>query len=1068
MQNNKSNDKCSCGGSCSSTGKGKLTRRDFVKLTASSAALASGLGALPVMAGPFEENEYLKIITEDKKLSPDWVSSLYRRGQKQVYTDPEALKHIGMPVGGLFAGTLYLSGDGRLWLWDIFNRDQEGIRPKTVSYKGENFKNSDGANYLEPARIYSPFEQGFGLRLNVDGSQKDIPLNSDGFDKITFNGQYPQATVDYEGSSLPVKATLKAYSPFIPLNLDDSSLPATIMRYTITNTSKETIEVDLYGKLQNPVCMETRDKVDGQLANTVVKDRIFSLVNCSAIPLKEPVEKTRPDIVFDDFEKESYNGWAVEGKAFGAGPVKIKDIPGYQGDVAGKGKRVVNSHASSPGQAADEKDAAAGTLTSRTFKIERNYITFLVGGGAHKGKTCINLLIDGKIVASATGKNNNRMTIGSFDVKRFQGQEATLQIVDDFTGGWGNIGIDQIVFTDQKVENGKLTEQRDYGTMSLVLIGRRPGDYAFAVDGTDKSAKNIVALDDKLIGTVGTKLELKPGRSQTVSFAIAWQFPNFYMRADGGKLVGHSYAARFSTSLQVSRYIAKNFERLTTQTEKWVDTWYDSTLPYWLLDRTMANTSTLATTTCYQFEDGRFWAWEGIGCCNGTCTHVWHYAQAPGRVFPEIERIERERINFGIGQHADGGIGMRAGLKGSNEPAHDGQCGRILGAYREHQMSSDDAFLRRIWPNVKKAIQYLIKCDANSDGRIEGAQPNTLDAAWYGKVSFLQSLYIAALKAGQAMATEMGDTEFAAECDRIATRGAETIEELFNGEYFVQIEDPAHKKEVGVGPGCYIDQVFGQSWAHQVALGRIFDKDKQLSALRALWKYNFVPDVGPFRDNFKQGRWYAMAGDAGLLMCTWPKGGQNPNFKKHWQYMYFNECMSGFEWQAASHMIYEGMLKEGLAIARAIHDRYDAALRNPYNEIECSDHYARAMASYGAFISVSGFEHHGPKGHIAFSPRLTPEEFRSAFITAQGWGTFSQKRKGDTQTETLGLNYGRLNLKQMAFDIPAGKTAADVKLKVSGKRVDSTYRMEENRVVVTLAEPAVIEAGQNIEIRIQY
>ena len=211
-----------------------------------------------------------------------------------------------------------------------------------------------------------------------------------------------------------------------------------------------------------------------------------------------------------------------------------------------------------------------------------------------------------------------------------------------------------------------------------------------------------------------------------------------------------------------------------------------------------------------------------------------------------------------------------------------------------------------------------------------------------------------------------------------------------------------------------------------------------------------------------------MRGDSGLLRCTWPKGGQNPNFKKHWQYMYFNECMTGFEWQVASHMIYEGMLKEGLAIARAIHDRYDAALRNPYNEIECSDHYARAMASYGVFISISGFEYHGPKGSIAFSPRLRPEDFRSAFITAQGWGTFSQRRKGNTQTETLSLNWGRLSLKQMEFDIPAGRTAKDVKLNVNGKRVDCAYRMDKNRVVITLAKPAVIKAGQNIEVSIKY
>jgi uncharacterized protein (DUF608 family) len=1065
----KSDNKCSCGGSCNVIGLNKLTRRDFVKFTASGAALASGLTALPIMAGPFEKNDYLKIISEDKGLRPDWVRSLYSRGEKQVYSNRESLEHIGMPIGGFFAGTVYLSGDGRLGLWDIFNRDQEGILPKTISCKGQKVRSRDGARYIEPAPITIPFEQGFGLQINTNGSMQDVPLSAEGFEKVTFNGQYPLGTVDYESSRLPIKATLKAYSPFIPLNLDDSSLPAILMNYTITNTSAKEVEVNLYGKLQNPVCMETRGEASGRLVNKVVSDKEFSAINCFAEPIKEPAQNSRPGIIFEDFEKESYDGWTVDGKAFGDGPIKITDIPGYQGNVAGKGKRVVNSHASSPYKTTAGKDEAVGTLSSRTFKIERNYINFLIGGGAHKDLTCIKLLIDNKVVASTTGKNSNKMTQGSFDVRKYQGQAARLRIVDCFRGGWGNIGVDHIVFTDQKIQSANLFEQRDYGSMSLALIGSRSKDYAVVADRADKTEKRVTGkLEDKLVGTIGTTLKLKPGQSETVSFVITWNFPNFYARGIGGQLVGHSYSARFSTAVDVSQYIADNFDRLTSQTEKWVKTWYDSTLPYWLLDRTMANTSTLATTTCYRFKDGRFWAWEGIGCCPGTCTHVWHYAQAPGRVFPEVERIEREGVNFGIGQHDDGGIGMRTNLKGSNEPAHDGQCGRILGAYREHQMSPDDAFLRRIWPNVKKAIEYLIKCDANGDGLIEGAQPNTLDAAWYGKVSFLQSLYIAALKAGQAMATEMGDTKFAAECSQIATRGAETIEELYNGEYFIQIEDPAHKKEVGVGPGCYIDQVFGQSWAHQVALGRIFDKDKQLSALKSLWKYNFVPDVGPFRDRFKRGRWYAMAGDAGLLMCTWPKGGQNPNFEKHWQYMYFNECMSGFEWQVASHMIYEGMLKEGLAIARAIHDRYDASLRNPYNEIECSDHYARAMASYGAFISICGFEYHGPKGHIAFSPRLTPENFKAPFIAAEGWGTFSQKREENTQTELIDLHWGQLTLRQMAFDLPVGKTARKVQVAVNGNMVKTNHRMTENRVIVSLAEPAKSQAGQEIKIKIHW
>lgn len=193
----------------------------------------------------------------------------------------------------------------------------------------------------------------------------------------------------------------------------------------------------------------------------------------------------------------------------------------------------------------------------------------------------------------------------------------------------------------------------------------------------------------------------------------------------------------------------------------------------------------------------------------------------------------------------------------------------------------------------------------------------------------------------------------------------------------------------------------GQSWAWQVNLGRVLDREKTLSALRALWKHNFAPDVGPFRKKFTAGRPYALAGDAGLVMTSNPKLIPNVYGLPSWQIGYFNECMSGFEHQAASHMVAEGLVLEGFAVTRAIHDRYHASRRNPFNEIECSDHYARAMASCGTFISASGFESHGPRGRIGFAPRLTPENFRAPFTAAEGWGTYHQKRTATTQPHQL-------------------------------------------------------------------
>ena len=408
--------------------------------------------------------------------------------------------------------------------------------------------------------------------------------------------------------------------------------------------------------------------------------------------------------------------------------------------------------------------------------------------------------------------------------------------------------------------------------------------------------------------------------------------------------------------------------------------------------------------------------------------------------------------------------------------ADDGQCGRILGVLREHQMSADDAFLRRLWPKVKTSIEFMISRDPNRDGILDGAQPNTLDAAWYGEVSFISSLYLVALRAGAQMAREMGDEEFAKQCDRIADAGAKQILDLFNGEYFYQKEDPKHATAIGIGEGCYIDQIFGQTWAHWVGLGWgvgteppakrtwLFDRQKQLTALRSLWKYNFVPDVGPFREEFPRGRWYAAAGDAGLIMCSWPKQPVDPAKKKHWQYMYFNECMSGFEWQAAAHMIWEGMITEGMAVARAIDDRYAAALRNPYNEIECCDHYARAMASYGAFVAACGYEYHGPRGVLEFAPKIGPEDFKAAFTAAEGWGSFAQKITPDRQTIRVQIAHGTLRLNEFAFELAEGRSADKVTVTVGGAAVTFRKKQKGRRVSVAFSRPVLLKPNVNLRI----
>jgi fructan beta-fructosidase len=153
-----------------------------------------------------------------------------------------------------------------------------------------------------------------------------------------------------------------------------------------------------------------------------------------------------PDIVFADFESDDYSGWQVSGQAFGPGPAR-GTLAGQMRVSGFKGRGLVNSFY--------KGDDSIGSLTSPEFRIERRYITFLIGGGGYEGKTCMNLLVGNQAVLTATGPNtqsggNEELSASSWDVGQFQGKTARLQIIDNAKGGWGHINVDQIVFTDTK------------------------------------------------------------------------------------------------------------------------------------------------------------------------------------------------------------------------------------------------------------------------------------------------------------------------------------------------------------------------------------------------------------------------------------------------------------------------------------------------------------------------------------------------------------------------------------------------------------------------------------------
>jgi non-lysosomal glucosylceramidase len=1022
----------------------QLDRRNFIRLVSLSAATLLA-GTRPVMAGPFETADFELLIPSDKKLHPDWVKALYARGSRTVYRGDD-LKFIGMPIGGLCAGQLYLGGDGKLWYWDIFN--------KYI------FTGYDAVTYVTPRIPSSPIDQGFSLKVSSDNKVRT--LDRAGFSDVSFNGEYPFGFVEYKDPSCPVAVSLEAFSPFTPLSADDSSLPATVMRYTLRNTGSSPVDVELTGHLENGTAVYSRYiyGAKGTWQNQVSRDGnllkvAYGITAQDAAPT--PTSPARPAIVFADFEGADYSPWTTEGDGFGKGP--SSEIPGTATPRVSnfKGKSYANSYLPNGG------DDFEGKLISPDFTIERSYINFLIAGGNFPGKTCINLLMDGNVVRTAAPlKSSEQMVWQSWDVSEYEGKKAHIEIVDEAKGPWAHIEIDQIQFEDTPQQPmQKMADTMDFGTMNLALLQAGSADSGTA-DGQGQTIESPVNAAKPLVGSLTRKITLQPNQTHTANFVIAWHFPNLghNPNADGfHNSQGHYYATKFADASAVTKYVSDNFERLYGQTKTWHDTWYNSTLPYWLLDRTFLNISILATSTAYRFANGLFYGWEGVGCCDGTCTHVWSYEQCMGRLFPEYDINLRDRVDYNLqaGFHPDGQIGNRSG----GDAATDGQCGTILRTYRDHQASPDDAFLKRNWTNIKLAIGWLIAQDGNNDGLIEGPQPNTMDETWYGPVPWMSGMYLAALRAGEEMARDMKDDAFAQKCRSIFDTGTKTfVQRLWNEEagYFFQIPDPQHHEpHQGSYNGCEADQVYGQSWGHQVGLGRILPQKETKQALASLWKYNFAPDVGPYR-KINGGRWYAMAGEAGLVICTWPQVQGRVDFN------YCSECWTGIEHHVAGHMLWEGMVLEGLAIERAVHDRYHPSKRNPWNEVECGDHYARAMSSYGVFVGACGFEYHGPRGTMAFAPRLTPENFRSAFTASEGWGTFAQTHDGSTQHASIEVKWGKLGLKTLTLTPVKAGSEGTVIAKLDGESVPLTTRQEDGRVMVDFHDRLTLTPGSKLRI----
>lgn len=620
---------------------------------------------------------------------------------------------------------------------------------------------------------------------------------------------------------------------------------------------------------------------------------------------------------------------------------------------------------------------------------------------------------------------------------------------------WG-ISYEDVGHSIQKTKNGFVLSQaclpdKPYykGDFQISTLEEASVDYRWFRGGWYdartmlwKDIEKAVPISDSATsGSVNASLyvpvTLQPGESKTVHLLMSWYVPHSDQRFGGIPPVQGTpacdpalgccseeytsqfyepwYSRRFTGIQEVSQCWSSEYMELLKKAELFSETFFASDLPPEVLEAVSANLGILKSPTVLRQKDGALWAFEGCfdsgsGCCTGSCTHVWNYAQAIPHLFPRMERTLRE-TEFMQSQDETGHQNFRSSLpiQGTDHNWHaaaDGQLGGMMKVYRDWRISGDTEWLRSLWPEIKTSYAFCSQTwDPDGAGVLVEPHHNTYDIEFWGPDGMCSSIYLGATQAMIRMSEALGEEVDSYE--QILEKGTRFMEnDLFNGEYFIQkttwkgLRTPAPdeglqawninysnealellKKEgpkYQYGNGCLADGIIGAWFGAVCGLPGFLDQEKVKSHLEAVHRYNLRTDltdhVNPQRPGFGAGK------DGGLLLCTWPHGDQ-PSLP----FVYSNEVWTGIEYQVASHLMMHGEVEKGLEIVREVRRRYDGRARNPFNEYECGHWYARALSSYALLQGLTGLFYDAVDKTLYIDSQIG-DDFQCFISTETGYG----------------------------------------------------------------------------------
>jgi len=618
---------------------------------------------------------------------------------------------------------------------------------------------------------------------------------------------------------------------------------------------------------------------------------------------------------------------------------------------------------------------------------------------------------------------------------------------------------DQAAMTGLLLADARLDPQaEDYGTVAAAVLGPdtwtgpvwgygkwnqgllgmwrgfvatgRPGPGAYLLGGPRPAAD--LGSGAAIAGTMGAQRVLAPGASEEFTFVFGWHFPNRRSwvwtgpgprGGSGEEIVGNHYAAGYADAWDLVTAHVPRLPGLRAATERFVSAFWSADLSPAVKEAALFNLSTLRSQTFFRTSDGWPLGWEGClddaGSCLGSCTHVWNYDLATGFLFGGLARRMRE-LEYLYATDGDGAMSFRIMLpleRARERPdlAADGQFGCVVKLHREWKLSGDDQWLARLWPACRRSIEFAWipgGWDADRDGLAEGAQHTTMDVEYYGPNPVVQGWYLAALGAAAEMAAAMGDAEFSARCRELRAAGAAATEAaLFNGAYYRQqviapadfglvaprLRHPdlgterADQPEFQIGEGCITDQMVGEVCARIAGLGPVFDPAHARSALASIGRLNYIADFGDWVNHVRS---YAVHGERGHIMVSYPDG-----LPEH-PAPYWCETWTGAQYVYAAGLAQHGQPALADDVVAAVRERFAGGRRNPFDEAECGHHYARALASWGLIVALTGFGYDGRAGVMTFAEAAQPA--RWFWSTGSAYGLLHQSPGGTATLEVMG------------------------------------------------------------------